>query len=657
VLRGRRGSFVEVGEGELTGRHHGRGARKGALVIRGRCTAAVLGSETRRTPLLLHDRLEAITVAARTTARLGGFAWPFDQLLDHGLDEPLARELASDTRTKRPAPDLPGRALFDPTARARGASSARPPAVTTPTGLRSADVVGDDAQAENARLARLAFAVALYALAGAALLLPALLNAFPLVMGDTWRYVREADGEYSWASSQFYGYLLRLLAGSSLWLVAVAQAAAAVYVVGAFFRRILGATHVGAALGVALLALTSSVSLFASLVMTDVVLGLGLVAAVTLLLGTRSRTGDLVLLLVVAFATAAHPVAFALFIVLALGALAAVAIARATTGRWRWRSRVGTFAGGVAVGVVALTISNGVVWGTPTPNPHSSVVTFAYLYLHGDLERQLEQCERWDVCELPKTPPRSTDRPPLFDFGSEGLDAFNRFLFDDDESVLWTEFGGPTAFADTARAIVLDHITTDPGAYAGRVASSASEQLFQVRALSHLEWMTRYLGERHSALLATYSRRDRPRFEAGKQFRKTLDLASMSEVAGAFALVGAVAAAGAGVFSIGQAISRRRPLDSAIAASALLLACYVAHAVVVGTSAYPTPRYGGRVAWLLALALWTLAYRAFRAYGTPAAVHRLRRPRVHEDDVAEPPDGYPDIADARGSTSGPREPR
>ncbi|MBD0317444.1 MAG: hypothetical protein ICV71_02895 [Thermoleophilia bacterium] len=496
----------------------------------------------------------------------------------------------------------------------------------------------------------------MYLLAAAALLFPALVNGFPLVMGDTWRYLREASGQYSWASSHFYGYLLRLFAGSSLWLAVVLQAVAALYVVSAFFRRVLRATHVEAGLAVALLALTSSLSLFASLVMTDLLLGLGLVAVLTLLLGRASRSGDLVLFLVVAFATAAHPVGVLLYTLAALAALLAVAVARAKGRSWAGLPRVGLVAGAVATGLAALTISNAVVWGKPTPSPHTSVVTFAYLYTHGDLRRQLEECERWHVCALPKTPPRR-DRRRLFDFGSEGLDEFNRFLFDPYESALWRAYGGPTAFAGRARAIVFDHVRHDPGSYARRVASSAWEQLFQVRALDHLEWMTRYLGKRHALLVETHNPHDRHAFERGRQFRKTLDLAWASDVADALALVGALAVAVAGGLSLGRRLARRRPLpaplDRALLASLLLLAVYAAHAVVVATSAYPTPRYGGRVAWLLVLALWALAYAGLRALRP----RRLRGAGVDEDDVAEPADRDANVSHLGGPERGSREHR
>lgn len=501
----------------------------------------------------------------------------------------------------------------------------------------------------------------LYAVAAAALLLPALVNGFPLVMGDTWRYIREADGHYSWASSHFYGYLLRILEGTSLWLVIALQAGAAIYVLSAFFRRVLGAPHAHAAAATALVALTSSVAFFASLVMTDIVLGLGLVAAATLLLAPAWRWSDLPLLLVVAFATAAHPVALPLFVLLVVAALVPLIGTRARRGRWSRLPGVTAIAGAVAAGVVALTISNAIVWGKPTPNPHSSVATFAYLYYHGDLDQQLAECARWDVCALPQTAPRHPDRRRLFDFGSRDLSEFNWFLFDGDTSVLWKELGGPTEFAGTARAIVVDHVTSQPAAYAGRVGSTAWEQLFQVRALEHLEWMTRYLGERHSALLETHNGGDPPRFEAGRQFRETLDLDWAADIAVAFAVLGAVATGTAALVFAGLAMARRprlgEPLSTAVGASLLLLALYAAHALVVATSTYPTPRYGGRVSWLLVLGLWALAYATVRAYGVPGALGRLPKPRVHEDDVAEPADGNADVADTRRAAREPRERR
>ena len=99
------------------------------------------------------------------------------------------------------------------------------------------------------------------------------------------------------------------------------------------------------------------------------------------------------------------------------------------------------------------------------------------------------------------------------------------------------------------------------------------------------------------------------------------------------------------------------PFSTAIRASLLLLACYVAHAFVVGTSTYPTPRYGGRVAWLLVLALWALAYGAVAAYGPTRGREALLGPRVHEDDVAQPSDGETEVADLGGASRGPRESR
>jgi len=46
-----------------------------------------------------------------------------------------------------------------------------------------------------------------------------------------------------------------------------------------------------------------------------------------------------------------------------------------------------------------------------------------------------------------------------------------------------------------------------------------------------------------------------------------------------------------------------------VAAALVLVVVYVAHAFSIGTSHYPVERYGARVQWLLALALWMWVLR------------------------------------------------
>ena len=168
-----------------------------------------------------------------------------------------------------------------------------------------------------------------YAGAALALLAPALFNGFPLLMKDSWRFLHEATGDYHWITSQFYGHFLRIFLGSSLWLVVTFQALLALYVLDAFFRRVCGASGIQAALAITALALTSTLALFVGAVMTDILLGLGVIAMAVLVLGERSRFTDATMAAVVAFAAVAHPAALILLALLG-GALIAIQIGRAS---------------------------------------------------------------------------------------------------------------------------------------------------------------------------------------------------------------------------------------------------------------------------------------------------------------------------------------
>lgn len=431
----------------------------------------------------------------------------------------------------------------------------------------------------------------LYAFAIASLLYPAIANRFPLVMGDTWRYLAEADGSYSWVSSQYFGYFLRLFDGTSLWIVVLVQALLVLFVIDAFLRRVCDATPIQSAILVMATALTTPVGLFASLVMTDFLFGVGLVAATVLIVGRRSRPGDIALALIVAFSAAAHPAAFPLLAVVLVG-LVVGGLAAFRSRLRRGIGRLGLLAGAMVVALAALGVNNAILWGSASPNPHSSIVAFAYLLSHGDLEDELAGCATWVVCTVEERP-------------APGIVGFNRFLFSQ-ESVLWTDLGG-TAFAPEATEIVVTHVMSDPFSYARRVMSSAITQLFLVRADDHVEWMEARLGERHSRLLAEYSRSDVGRFESGEQFRKRLDLGAESDLGVATGWLGAAAAiGGAFVWALGRARGRRwtPPLRSGPPGALLLVGLYILHSIVVGTSTYPAPRYGGRVLWLLGLAFW-----------------------------------------------------
>ncbi|MBA2337108.1 MAG: hypothetical protein H0V96_05010 [Acidimicrobiia bacterium] len=432
----------------------------------------------------------------------------------------------------------------------------------------------------------------------AAVLWPALVNRFPLVMGDSFRYLLEAQGDYSWVSSQFYGYFLGLFSGTSLWVVAVVQAVVAAAVVATFLRRVAGLSHPAAAMVIIVLAATSPLALFAGLIMTDLWFGLGLVAAVVLLVGERSLPSDLAMTAVVAFTAAAHPAALPLLGLLVMAAGVVAVWRRTRAGTWGDAGGSGLLALGVGIAVLSLMVNNQVVWGKLSPNPHSSVVAFAYLLGHGDLEDELAGCTQWEMCTV-------SQRPPA------GINGFNRFLFNEG-GVLYTELGGPVAYAPEATEIVLTHVTNDPIAYAKRVYATGVDQLFLVGAFNHVSAVMERMNVNRISQIAAFSQADGPRFAASRTFRRTLDLGPYTGVGMVFAWLGVAATAGALVGRLVRRHSRRATAWPAthrrpVGGATVLAALYVVHAFVVGTTAYSAARYGGRMLWLLVLAWWALA--------------------------------------------------
>lgn len=446
--------------------------------------------------------------------------------------------------------------------------------------------------------------LALLACSGAvaALLAPALFNRFPLLMVDSWRYMDEAAGAPYWISSQFYGYFLRPFLGSTLWLVIAVQALVSLYVLQTFFRRVCAAGVVSAAIAVALLALTSSLGLFASAVMTDLWFGLGVVAASVLAVGERARLTDAAMTLVVAFAAVAHPAAFVL-LGLVGGAGVAIVFGVRIFGRRPFAEAAapGLLAAALGVAVVGLVVNNAVVWGKARPNAHSMVSVFSYLFVHGDLDEMLEGCTEWKVCTARGRPDRSETGPFTWYMHSE-------------RSPLHGQLGGPEAYVDEATEIVVQYLTSHPIAYARRVVATGWEQLFQVSGARHTRMMTRRFREDHPDLLDTRYPGDGPRLAASRQYRKDLHLREIEPMFTVVAWLGVAAALAGGVAWFA---ARRRGLRwpaprKRVAVAALgMLAVFGIHAFSIGTSHYPVERYGARVQWLVALALWMWVVRLY----------------------------------------------
>lgn len=451
-----------------------------------------------------------------------------------------------------------------------------------------------------------------YVPAAVVLMWPALLNRYPLLIGDSWRYLRESRGSFDWVSSQFYSYLLFLLTPSTVWTAVVFQSLLAVFVISLFLRRTFGFAHGKAAFLIALLGITSSIAFFVSGVMTDLMFGLGLVAAATLIMADRSVLTDVVLVLIVGWAAAAHPAALPLLAVLAV-LLAGVGLVRRKKEKSGLLGRAGLLGLGVLIAVVALTVNNAVVWDRPTPNPHSSVVAFAYLLGHGDLDDELVDCARWDACAA-------------VEVGRFGLNGFNEFLFRPDGTLI-AGLGGAEEFADAATEIVFEHITTDPGEYVGRVLDSARRQLVMTDVYGHVKGQMARLRPGHLEVMAAILPGDVERLAAGRQYNKELDLGWYSVLGMVFATIGGAATLVGLLLLLSRLAlgwpSINRQMTRAIGAAGVLAGMYVLHAFVVGAATFPVQRYGGRVSWLLVLGFWVLVFTLFESEESGAYESRL----------------------------------
>lgn len=432
-----------------------------------------------------------------------------------------------------------------------------------------------------------------------ALVWPALLNGYPILMADSWRYLGEAAGSYSWISSQFYGYFLKAFAGLSLWLAVLTQSVVAVFVVATFLRRVCRSSHVRTLVTLGLLALTSSVSLLVGVVMTDIWFGVGTLAAITLMIGNLAgKWIRVALTAVVAFAAAAHPAALPFMALMVAGYGAYVLVIRARRSRWHGLSRLAVLVIGMGAAVVLLMVNNKVLWGNASPNPHSAVVAFAYLWGHGDLDDELANCGEWKICTIALEP-------------TPGIKAFNRFLRSRD-SVLYSELGGPVEFAREAQSIVLRHIVTDPWAYIQRILATATEQVIYVNSWGHVKFMMSRLQEGHIERVDSYSARDADAFASSRQYRHELRLEGYSILTVVFGFLGALASVVLGAaWILGRVFKKDWSTGAGswcAGVAAILLGCYVAHAVVIGMATYAAPRYGARVLWLLVLALWVIVF-------------------------------------------------
>src|SRR5712691_2891542 len=142
------------------------------------------------------------------------------------------------------------------------------------------------------------------------LLAPALWNGFPLLEYDTGGYLaRWFEGSLEVSRSTVYGLFLVALARPDFWPAVVVQAALTVWVIALLLRAHgLGGRPVVLLVTAALLSIATALPWIASILLTDIFAGLGVLALYLLVLRaeTLTRWERVALVVLVAFAAASH---------------------------------------------------------------------------------------------------------------------------------------------------------------------------------------------------------------------------------------------------------------------------------------------------------------------------------------------------------------
>jgi hypothetical protein len=413
----------------------------------------------------------------------------------------------------------------------------------------------------------------------ALLLAPALWNGFPLLQYDTGGYLaRWYEGTLEESRSTVYGLPLALLAWPDFWPALIVQAGLTVWVLHLVLRAH-GFGPLALVIVSAALMLLTSLPWIASILLTDIFAGLGVLALYLLLfadasLSRRERTG-LVLLIAVSAAThsATLLVLAGLVIVAALSIPFLPSVVRAGVAR-----------GGAALvlSIVLLLAANAATAGRLAWTPGGLQILFGRMLQDGIVAQFLaDRCPdpRFRLCEHRTELPRDADE---FLWGQGLFDRLGRF----------------DGLGDEMRTIALESLAAYPLWQAQAAVSAAARQLVSVASgegvLSSL-WHT-------YAIVEKFAPSSVPAMRAARQQRDLLRFDAINRVQVPVALISMALLLPLAVFGWRSARFAQPAQLAAIVAIALL-----GNAVVCGVLANPHDRYGARLAWLAVFAVLTAA--------------------------------------------------
>lgn len=249
-------------------------------------------------------------------------------------------------------------------------------------------------------------------LAGA-LLLPAVINGFPLIFPDTGTYLAIALGhDYAADRSSFYGFFLKLLTSwipgtAGLWAAVAVQSLLVAMVVTAVAKRVAPARERLVLLAAALL---TPVAFHVAQLMPDAFTGIAVLLAWLAARRDISRNGTILLWLAVSGVALIHYTHLALVAVVAGATLLCELVMGTPWKRLRWRIVASVAAVGAAA-LVQITL-NGLVLGQRSVAPMGPMFLYARLNEDGQMKPWLQRHCGHDapeaICALaPKLPDNS----------------------------------------------------------------------------------------------------------------------------------------------------------------------------------------------------------------------------------------------------------
>jgi hypothetical protein len=418
------------------------------------------------------------------------------------------------------------------------------------------------------------------------LLAPALWNRFPLLEYDTGGYLaRWFEGYLVPSRSIVYGLFLAAGWPLDFWPVVILQAAATVWILALVFRTHgLGEHQFTFLLVIALLSATTALSWNASMLLTDIFVGLAVLALHLLVLWSDQleRWERIALVGFVAFATATHSATFLLLLGLAVVALLASFFDRVRVPRLTAVHA----AIAVALGAVMLLTANYVVARRIAWTPGGYGIVFARMLEDGIVARYLEEhCpdQRFKLCPYRRELSQTADE---FLWGESVFNQLGRF----------------DGLGEEMRTIVLESLVAYPLTQMRMALAAAAKQLIKVKTGEGVIveiWHT-------YGMVEMYTPSALPAMRAARQQRGELHFEAINAVHVPIALAGMVFLP----ILMLLGLWRRSRADLGFLAATAALAI-VMNAFICGPLSNAHDRYGARIVWLAPFVIALAPLRRF----------------------------------------------